>query len=158
VPEAQLPAFKRYLAQGSPTVEAAPPTDSGPPSRGTITFVDNAVDQTTGTIKVKASFPNTDRRLWPGQFVNVVVTLATDPAAIVVPTVAVQAGPQGQYVFVVKPDRTVALQPVTVARAAGAETIVRDGIQAGDTVVTDGQIRLVPGSHITVRNAQAQGT
>ena len=83
---------------------------------GTITFVDNAVDQTTGTIKVKGTFPNDDRRLWPGQFVNVVVTLTTDPNAIVVPTAAVQTGQQGQYVFVVKPDQTVELRPVTVAR------------------------------------------
>ena len=143
VPEAQLPDFKRYLAQRSLPVEALPTGDTGPPSRGRVSFVDNAVDQTTGTIRIKGTFPNEDRRLWPGQFVNVVVTLATDPDAVVVPTVAVQAGQQGQFVFVVKPDQTVDLKPVTIARTSGDETIIKDGLTGGETVVTDGQIRLV---------------
>ena len=95
------------------------PTTRRASSSGHITFVDNAVDQTTGTIKVKGVFPNDDRRLWPGQFVNVVVTLTTDPDAIVVPTGAVQTGQQGPYVFVVKPDQTVELRPVVIARADG---------------------------------------
>lgn len=151
IPEGQLPAFRGYLAERSLRVEASPPNETGPPSHGSISFVDNAVDQTTGTIRIKGTFPNQDRRLWPGQFVNVVVTLTTDPAAIVVPTVAVQAGQEGQYVYVVKPDQTVALQPVTVARTSGAESVITDGLKAGDTVITDGQILLVPGSRIRVR-------
>jgi len=156
IPESQLPDFKRYLAQRSLHVEARPPNETGPASTGRISFVDNAVDQTTGTIKIKGTFPNDDRRLWPGQFVNIVVTLTTDPAAVVVPTVAVQAGQQGQYVFVVKPDQTVDLRAVTVARTSGTETIVKDGLQAGETVITDGQIRLVPGSRISVKTEPSQ--
>lgn len=151
IPESQLPEFKRYLAERSLHVEARPPNDTGSASTGRISFVDNAVDQTTGTIKIKGTFPNDDRRLWPGQFVNIVVTLMTDSAAVVVPTVAVQAGQQGPYVFVVKPDQTVDLRAVTVARTSGAETIIKDGLTAGETVITDGQLRLVPGSRISVK-------
>src|SRR5215813_15393523 len=99
-----LPQFKHYLAAGSVGVEAKAPTEEGKPSTGRIDFLDNAVDATTGTIKVKGTFPNDDRRLWPGQFVNVSVTLTTDPNATVVPTVAVQSGQQGTYVYVVKAD------------------------------------------------------
>jgi len=152
IPEGQLPAFTRYLKQRSLRVEASPPNETGSASQGSISFVDNAVDQTTGTIKIKGVFPNQDHRLWPGQFVNVVVTLTTD-VVIVVPTVAVQAGQQGQYVYVVKPDQTVALQPVTVVRTSGGESVVTGGLKAGDIVITDGQIRLVPGSRISVRTA-----
>src|SRR5205807_5071782 len=90
IPEAQLPAFKRYMTAGTVRVQARAPNDAGGASIGRITFVDNAVDQTTGTIKIKGTFGNENRRLWPGQFVNVAVTLTTDPSAIVVPTSAVQ--------------------------------------------------------------------
>ena len=154
VPEARLPEFKRYIAQGSVRVEARPTGDTEAASNGHITFVDNAVDRTTGTIQIKAMFPNDDHRLWPGQFVNVVVTLTTDPAALVVPSVAVQTGPQGQYVYVVKPDRTVDLRPVEVARTDGADTVIKSGLKTGETVVTDGQLRLVPGSPISVKGAE----
>src|SRR5262249_22284900 len=103
VPEGQLPALKRYLAaQGTLPAAAAPPTETEAPSTGRINFIDNAVDATTGTIKVKGTFPNADKRLWPGQFVNVVVTLSADRGAIVVPSPAVQTGQQGTFVFVVK--------------------------------------------------------
>src|SRR5262249_11157301 len=104
IPESLLPQFKRYMAQGALRVSAQAPADSGSTSNGHVDFIDNAVDQSTGTIKVKGTFPNQDRRLWPGQFVNIVVTLSTEPNAIVVPTSAVQTGQQGQYVFIVKPD------------------------------------------------------
>jgi multidrug efflux system membrane fusion protein len=158
VPEARLSELKRYLANGSLTVRATPPNDEGPPAVGKIAFVDNAVDETTGTIRVKGTFPNTDRRLWPGQFVNVVVTLTTDPRAIVVPSVAVQNGQQGTYVFVVQPDQTVEMRPVTVQRVSGSETVLASGgVQPGDTVVTDGHLRLIPGSRISIKedgNAQ----
>ncbi|OLC52310.1 MAG: hypothetical protein AUH43_00470 [Acidobacteria bacterium 13_1_40CM_65_14] len=156
VPEAQLPALKRFIAaQGTLPASAIAPTESGAPSTGRVNFIDNAVDPTTGTIKVKGTFPNDDRRLWPGQFVNVTVTLTSDPNAIVVPSVAVQTGQQGTYVFTVQPDQTVELRPVTVARLAGDETVVQTGVSAGDTVVTDGHLRLVPGSRISVKNANA---
>lgn len=153
IPEAQLPALKRYMSAGSIHVEARPPNDDGPASTGRITFVDNTVDQTTGTIRIKGTFPNADRRLWPGQFVNVVVTLTTDPNAIVVPSAAVQQGQQGPYVFVVKSDQTVDLRLVNVARQNGNDTVIQSGLQPGETVVTDGQLRLVPGSRIAVKNS-----
>jgi len=153
VPEAQLPELKRYMAQGSLTVRALPAADEGPPSIGRMNFIDNAVDVTTGTIKVKGTFPNQDRRLWPGQFVNVTMTLTNDPRAIVVPSPAIQTGQQGTYVFVVKPDQTVELRIVNVARSKGNEIVIKDGLKPGETVVTDGQLRLVPGSHISVKGA-----
>jgi multidrug efflux system membrane fusion protein len=153
IPEARLSEFKRYLAARSLGVTAVPPSDAGPASTGRITFVDNTVDQMTGTIKIKGTFDNTDRRLWPGQFVNVVATLTVEQHAIVVPTVAVQTGQQGDYVFFVKPDQTVDIRPVTVERASGKETVIRSGLTAGETIVDDGQLRLVPGSRISIKNA-----
>jgi multidrug efflux system membrane fusion protein len=155
-PERLLADLRRYMSRGSLRVEARPASAEGAPAVGQISFVDNAVDQTTGTIKVKGTFANEDRSLWPGQSVNVVVRLATESAAIVVPTVAVQTGPEGNYVFLVKADQTVEMRPVTVARQAGAETVIRDGLSAGDTVVTDGHLRLVPGSRVSVRDAGAK--
>jgi len=158
VPEAQLPVLKRYMAaQGTLPASAMPPTESGQPSLGRINFIDNAVDSTTGTIKIKGTFPNEDRRLWPGQFVNVVVTLTADPSAIVVPSPAVQTGQQGTFVFLVKPDQTVELRTVTVARISGDETVVQSGVAPGDTVVTDGHLRLVPGSRISVKTSNLAG-
>jgi multidrug efflux system membrane fusion protein len=159
IPEARLAEVKRYMAQGSLTVEAQPPNDPGVASIGRIGFVDNQVDPTTGTIRLKGTFPNENRRLWPGQFVNVAVTLTTDPTALVVPTTAVQSGQQGQYVFIVKPDQSVELRNVTVARAEGAETVIKQGVAAGETVVTDGQLRLVPGIRVSVKSGPgAQAT
>jgi len=155
IPEAQLPVLKRYMGLGSVTVEAQPPSETGPTSRGRISFVDNAVDAMTGTIKIKSTFPNSDRRLWPGQFVNVIVTLTTDPGAIVVPSTAVQAGQQGDYVFVVKADQTVDLRVVAVARTNGTESVITKGLRTGETVVTDGQLRLVSGSLISVKPSNA---
>jgi len=155
IPEGQLPAFKRYLAERTLRVEANAPSETMP-SMGHITFIDNAVDPTTGTIKVKGSFANEDRRLWPGQFVNVIVTLKTEPAAVVVPTVAIQAGQQGDFAFVVKPDQTVDLRTVTVDRTAGTESVVKDGLKPGETVITDGQLRLVAGSRIKVKSDASQ--
>jgi len=155
IPEAQLPAFKRYMAQGTVRVTAQPPNDTGPAASGRITFVDNAVDQTTGTIKLKGTFANENRHLWPGQFVNVDVTLSTEPNAVVVPAPAVQTGQQGTFVFVVKPDQTVELRPVTADRSIGSDTVIDKGLKPGETVVTDGQLRLVPGARITVKNASA---
>jgi multidrug efflux system membrane fusion protein len=156
VPESQLALLKRYLAQGQVHVEVQQPNDEAPPSEGKITFIDNAVDQTTGTIKLKGSFTNGDHRLWPGQFVNVVITLATDPAAVVVPSAAVQAGAQGSYVYVVTSNQTAELRPVDVGRTNHNETIIAKGLAAGETVVTDGHLRLVPGSHVAVKAEPTQ--
>jgi len=158
VPEAQLSELKRYMSRGSLGVQAVPPNDQGAPSKGTITFIDNTVDPTTGTIKVKGTFPNQDRRLWPGQFVNVSVRLTTEANATVVPAVAVQTGQQGSYVFVVKDDKTVDMRTVRVERVANSEAVIGDGVKPGETIVTDGQLLLVPGSRISVKNTDAKVT
>ena len=155
IPESRLPELNRYLASGSLQVTATPPNGDSP-ARGRIAFVDNAVDQNTGTIRIKATFPNEQRTLWPGQYVNVVVTLATEPGAIVVPTVAVQEGQQGPYVFAVKQDKTVEMRSVTIARASGAETIIASGVEPGETVVTDGHLRLVAGSRVSEKTEVVQ--
>jgi multidrug efflux system membrane fusion protein len=151
MPEAQLPDLERYLAQKTVRVEAQTTGDELRPSEGHITFVDNAVDQTTGTIKVKGSFPNKDRRLWPGAYVNVVVTLTVDRDALVVPQNAVQSGPQGPYMFVIAADQTAELRAVTIARTADSETLLASGASEGETVVTDGQLRLVPGARVSIK-------
>jgi multidrug efflux system membrane fusion protein len=156
VPEAMLPDLKRYMARGKLAVTALPPNDQGAPATGLINFIDNAVDPTTGQIKVKGTFPNTDRHLWPGQFVNVNVTLSTEPNAIVAPSLAVQTGQQGTYVFVVKPDQTVDLRSVVVERTSGEQSVIKSGLKPGETVVTDGQLRLNPGTKVSVKNDQAQ--
>jgi multidrug efflux system membrane fusion protein len=153
VPESMLPDFKKYLANRSLRVEAKAPTEPGAESVGKIDFIDNAVDVTTGTIKVKGTFPNEDRKLWPGQFVNVNVTLTNDPRMTVLPSAAVQTGQQGSYVYIVKADQTVDLRPVTIRRTRGEESIVQSGVAPGDVVVTDGHLRLVPGSRISAKNA-----
>lgn len=154
IPEGRLPELKRYLAQGTVRVEAAAPGETTA-SSGRITFIDNAVDSTTGQIRIKASFPNGDHRLWPGQFANVVVTLSTDPNAIVVPTAAVQNGQQGNYVFVVKPNMTVDLRPIAVQRQMAEATVVENGLKPDEIVVTDGQLRLVPGSRVSIKSGPA---
>ena len=159
IPEGRLPELKRYLAQGTVRVEAAAPGETTS-STGRITFIDNAVDSTTGQIRIKASFPNGDHRLWPGQFANVVVTLSTEPNAIVVPTAAVQNGQQGNYVFVVKPDMTVDLRTVAVQRQVAEATVVQDGLKPDEIVVTDGQLRLIAGSKVSIKSgppANAKG-
>jgi multidrug efflux system membrane fusion protein len=152
VPEAQLPALRQYLARGTVDVHAQGPNEKGPPALGRITFVDNGVDQTTGTIRVKASFPNLDRRFWPGQYLNVTVRLATDPTALVVPATAVQTGQDGTFVFVVAGEQAE-LRRVEVARANAAEAVIASGVKAGETVVVDGQLRLVQGSRVSIKPA-----
>lgn len=150
MPQQQLPSIKRYQAEGRLAVDAVPTGETKPVS-GVVTFVDNAVDQTTGTIRLKATFANEEKRLWPGQFASVSLTLATQKDALVIPSAAVQTGQQGPYVFVVKPDSTVETRRVTVARTQGSDTIVATGLGAGERVVTDGQPRLVNGSKVEVR-------
>jgi multidrug efflux system membrane fusion protein len=155
IPESRLADLKRYMALGSLKVEAQLPGDQGKAS-GRISFVDNQVDVTTGTIKVKALFANEKHLLWPGQYVNVAVTLTTDPTAVVVPTTAIQTGQQGSYVFIVKDDQTAELRNIKIARAAGTETVVAEGLKAGETVVTDGQLRLVTGTRVAIKTAAGE--
>ena len=150
VPERFLEQIKAARAAGPLGVEATPQGQSTV-ARGTLTFVNNTVDTTTGTIQLKATFENNDNALWPGQFAAVILTIRTEPGAIVVPSQAIQAGQQGQYVFVVKPDSTVESRPVEVAFANGPTTVLRRGVKAGEQVITDGQLRLVPGSKVDVK-------
>ena len=150
VPQQRLPEIKRYMAEATLAVDAVP-TGEQQPVRGAVTFIDNAVDVTTGTIRLKATFANHEKRLWPGQFANVSLTLTVQPDALVVPSQAVQSGQQGAYVFVVKPDATVEARRVVTARTQGNETIVASGLQAGEQVVTDGQTRLTGGAKVEVR-------
>jgi len=156
VPEQNLEDIKKYMTMGELKVEAIIPGDEKRPAVGGLTFVDNAVDSTTGTIKLKGTFENRDHRLWPGQFVNVVLTLTTQRSAVVMPSAAVQAGQQGQYVFVVKPDFTVESRPVTITRTLDNMVVVAQGVTPGEKVVTDGQLQLVPGARVEVRGEQAQ--
>lgn len=151
VPEQHLAGIRKYLEARTLAVEAAIPGQEDKPSRGTLAFIGNAVDNATGTIQLKGAFPNADRRLWPGQFVNVVMTLAIKPKAVVVPTSAVQTGQSGQYVFIVRPDLSVESRPVVAGETTSGETVIEKGIQAGERVVTDGQLRLVPGARVEIK-------
>jgi multidrug efflux system membrane fusion protein len=146
VPEQQLAAVRESRARSEMRVEAQIPNRQAAAKQGVLTLIDNSVDITTGTIKLKASFPNAENLLWPGQFVNVVMTLGSDANVTVVPTEAVQTGQSGPYAFVVKADNTVESRQLTTGRVIGRETIVDKGIQPGDTVVIDGQMRLMPGA------------
>jgi multidrug efflux system membrane fusion protein len=149
VPEQELPALRRQLRRHPLPVTASFPSDPQTPVQGTVTFLDNAVDSTTGTILLKGTFANREGNLWPGAFVNVVVTLDSLPGSVVVPSQAVQTGQQGEYVFVVQPDHTVALRSVKTGPVYQGETVVASGVAAGETVVTDGQLRLSPGARVT---------
>lgn len=159
VPEQYLAEIKRYQIHGLLKVEATIPGGSDDPQdgkrldNGALTFIDNAVAPGTGTIQLKATFPNKTRALWPGQFVRVVLTLTSQPNTIVVPSQAIERGQTGQYVFVVKPDHTVESRPVVVSREVGTETAIAQGLHAGEQVVTDGQLRLVPGARVAIADS-----
>ncbi|HKW89963.1 MAG TPA: efflux RND transporter periplasmic adaptor subunit [Candidatus Acidoferrales bacterium] len=150
VPQQYLDEIKRYMSKGRLAVQVVP-SDNSAPESGYLTFVDNAVDPSTGTIKLKGTFANADLRLWPGEFVNVVLRLAEQGNAIVVPSQAVQTGQQGDYVFVIKPDMTVDSRLVEISRTINGESVVTEGLTPGETVVTDGQVRLVPGSKVEIK-------
>jgi multidrug efflux system membrane fusion protein len=150
VPERELTAIRSRQAAGELVVEGSLPAGGHAPVDGRLTFIDNAADTTTGTIRLKATFANADHALWPGQFVNVALTLYQQQGAIVVPAPALQNGPTGQYVFVVAPDRSVALRDVKVDRTQGDEAVIAQGLKPGEVVVTAGQLRLAPGVHVGV--------
>jgi multidrug efflux system membrane fusion protein len=159
VPQAQLPEIERYRSAGRLTVEAVPSEGGGAPQQGPqqgiLSFIDNQIDRATGTILLKATFPNESRALWPGQFNKVRLTLAQQADAVVVPAQAVQTGQQGQYVYVVRPDQTVEPRTIRVARTVGGDTVVSDGLTPGETVVTDGQLRLAPGVKVKTREGRS---
>jgi multidrug efflux system membrane fusion protein len=153
VPEQFLDRIKRYRAAGELKVEAATQAPSERTARGELSFINNTVDATTGTIQLKATFANDDNALWPGQFVNVVLTLTTERAALVIPSRAIQPGQQGPFVFVVKPDLRVESRPVVVAFNDGLDSVIAKGIRSGERVVTDGQLRLIPGVSVEIKPA-----
>jgi membrane fusion protein, multidrug efflux system len=157
VPEAQLASVKRYMAVGKLPVRVRSQDDAGPEEVGVLSFVDNAVDMTTGTIRLKGTFPNSDHKLWPGEFVRVTLKLTTQQNAVVVPNEAVQTGQNGSFVYVVKPDRTVDSRPVTTGARVDQDLVVQSGLEPGETVVTEGQLRLAPGSRIAVRDGRGGG-
>jgi multidrug efflux system membrane fusion protein len=157
VPEQHLAELKRHMAAGQLRVDAAFQSDEGRPEQGVLAFVDNAVDRATGTIKLKAEFGNRERRLWPGQFVNVALTLGTEKDAVVVPAEAIQVGPEGQQVFVVKEDRRVEMRVVTVGRTQAGEAVIAKGVAAGEVVVREGQFLLGPGSRVEIKDLAKSG-
>jgi len=153
VPQDNLPAIQRALAAGKPPVIAFTSDDKGELDRGTLLTIDNAVDSSTGTIKLKATFPNTNSQLWPGQFVNARLLLNTDAAVLTVPTAAVRHGQDALFVYVVKPDHTVVRKVVEVQRDDGKTAIIAKGLEEGELAVTEGQSRLENGTHVSIVNA-----
>jgi multidrug efflux system membrane fusion protein len=150
-PERYLSEIKRLSPGGRLRTEALLPQEEDRPETGVLTFVDNAVDNATGAIRLKSTFDNRARRLWPGQFVNVVLTLTSRAGAVVVPAQAVQTGQRGQFVFVVKGDQTAEARPVTAGMTVAGETVIEKGLAAGERVVTDGHLRVVPNGKVDIR-------
>ena len=150
VPESQLPGIRARMRSGKLGVRATQKGDTGVADEGALSFIDNSVDQTTGTIKLKGTFSNDSGHLWPGQFVDVVLRLGERQNVVSVPARAVQIGQQGSYVFVVKPNQTVEMRDVVTGPPGGDMIEVRQGVAAGETVVTEGHIRLASGSHVKV--------
>lgn len=154
LPEQNLADIKKYSASGQLKVEAVIPGDEQRPARGELTFINNAVDTATGTIQLKGTFENRDRRLWPGQFTDVTLTLAVEHNRVSVPSAAIQTGQQGQYVYAITADKTAEIRTVHPLRTYGGWTVINDGVAPGEMVVTDGQLRLTPGAKVEIRNEQ----
>jgi multidrug efflux system membrane fusion protein len=155
VPEQNLPAIREYQARGPLHVSVAAPGGGQTLAEGVLVFIDNAVDPTTGTIKLRARFANADAGLWPGQFVNLSVRLYDDPDALVIPSAAVLTGPEGQYVYVIRPDRTAEMRTIQVARTEDDRAVVARGLARGERVVTRGTLRLSPGTRVQILEAKA---
>lgn len=151
VPEQYLPEIKKYMASGQLKVQSFFSDPSQAPANGKLTFIDNTVDPKTGAIGLKASFENADHRLWPGQFVNTVITLSTIPDAVTVPLSAVQNGQKGPYVYVVTGDKKAELRQVALGPQVQNLQVIKSGVNAGETVVTDGQLRVVPGAPLDIK-------
>ncbi len=151
VPETALALIKTHMAAGAVSVQAYLQGD-GAAEKGRLTFVENAVDSTTGTIRLKAVFDNAGTRLWPGQFVRVLVRLNASADSIVIPATAVQTGQDGKFVFVVKPDMTVEARPVLTGRTIERDVVVEKGLGDGESVVISGQLRLVPGIRVEIKS------
>jgi multidrug efflux system membrane fusion protein len=154
VPETDLPLIKTHMARGGISVEASLQSESAM-EKGKLSFVENAVDSSTGTIRLKAMFENPATRLWPGQFVRVLVRLNASANSVIVPTTAVQTGQDGKFVFVVKPDMTVEARPVVIGRTVERDVVIEKGLNDGESVVTSGQLRLAPGSRVEIKSSAA---
>ena len=157
LPEQDLPSIlNEGGANGGLHVSALDRGNTTALDEGTLTVVDNEIDQTTGTVKLKATFPNNDLKLWPGKFVNARLILTTRKGAIVVPSSVVQRGPQGTYAYVIKPDKTAEMRPIKVAQTEANVALVDDGLKPGEQVVVDGQYKLQPGAHVELTSPQQQ--
>jgi multidrug efflux system membrane fusion protein len=150
VPQQHLAAIKTHMAAGPLKVEADIPESGLKPEAGTLSFLDNKVNTQTGTVLLKGTFANQDRLLWPGQFVMATLTLTTRAGAVVIPSVAVQVGQDGQFVYVVKPDLSVETRMVVPGMSIGEDVVIEKGLAAGERVVTEGQLRLVPGARVQI--------
>jgi multidrug efflux system membrane fusion protein len=152
VPEARLAEIQKHRAAGPLPVRALVPGAAGPVI-GELTLIENAVDRATGTIRLRAAFANGGHALWPGQFVEAILTLTWIENAVMIPSQALQTGQQGSFVFVVKEDLTAEMRPVVAGVSVGAEVVIQSGLEAGEAVVIDGQLRLTPGARVEIKNA-----
>ncbi len=153
VPQVHLPMIQKYMELGKLYVDARVPAEGGAQERGELAFVDNNINTNSGTVRLKGTFENKSGKLWPGQYVDVVLGLTLDKNRIVVPAQAVQTSQDGSYVFIIRADDTIAVRPVIIERFAAKEAIIKSGIDAGDTVVTDGHIRLYPEAKVKVKSS-----
>ena len=154
VPESQLPEIKRYMAERKLPVVATRQDDATQRESGYLNFIDNTVDASTGTIKLKGTFQNADRKLWPGEFVRVTLQLTMQPNAVVVPNQAVQTGQDGPFVYVVNAEKKVEMRPVVTGTRVDQDLVINRGLQPGETIVTEGQLRLAPGSTVQIRDGR----
>lgn len=151
LPEQNLSEIKKYAAQGKLAIKAFLSQEEKNPEEGLLTFFDNTVDKTTGTIRLKGTFLNKGKKLWPGQFINVILGLTSQPHSLVIPTQAIQTGMDGQYVFVIKPDLKAENRPVKAGRSLDGYTVIDNGLKSGEIVVIDGQFQLVPGTKVQIK-------
>ena len=151
VPEKNLGEIKKYMASKQLSVDVYADKGDIKPEKGALSFIDNTVDPATGTIRLKGTLKNESNRLWPGQFVNVVLSLYTQNDAVTVPSQAIQSGQIGQYVYVIKEDLTTDIRPVVISRSYGKDAIIEKGLKPGEKVVTDGQLRIVPGAKVQIK-------
>jgi multidrug efflux system membrane fusion protein len=152
VPQQYFGSLVQYRSQGALKIKVTPPGPDDRPEEGELTFMDNTVDASTGTLKLKGTFPNPNQRLWPGQFATVTLTLAA-PEVLTVASSALQTSQTGQHVFVIKEDKTAELRPVTVERLSGPLAVIAKGVAEGETIVTDGQLRVIPGRPVEIKTA-----
>jgi multidrug efflux system membrane fusion protein len=156
LPQQQFQQVSKAFAKGPLRVDALAGDNRTAIDQGTLRVIDNQMDQTTGTIRIKAEFPNTNLQLWPGQFVNIRVLVDTLKEVVVVPTAAVQRGPQGPFVYVVEAENKVAVRPITIAQQDDTRAVISDGVKAQDQVVTTGFTRLSNGTRVAVQQGEGE--